>query len=115
MVKTLGDGGMFAFPTGASALNAAISIQRVVSGSSEASFRVRVGVHTGDVVQSRGDFIGLAVSKAARVAAAAEGDEILVSAATAEMVNPTEFDFGDPITVELKGIDGTHMLKPLHW
>jgi hypothetical protein len=31
------------------------------------------------------------------------------------MVNTTEFEFGDPITFELKGIDGTHMLRPLRW
>jgi hypothetical protein len=31
------------------------------------------------------------------------------------MVNTTEFEFGDPITVELKGIDGTHILRPLQW
>ena len=54
-------------------------------------------------------------AKAARVAAAARGDQILVSSTTADIVNSSEIDFGDPITVELKGIEGTHTLRPLNW
>ena len=76
---------------------------------------MRVGVHTGDVVQGLNDYIGLTVNKAARVAAAAEGDQILVSSTTADIVNNAEIEFGDPTTVELKGIAGTHTLLPLNW
>lgn len=115
VVKTLGDGGMFVFPTGASALKAAARIQRVVSASAGGDLELRVGVHTGDVVHTHDDYIGLTVNKAARVAAAADGGQILVSATTAGMVNTTEFEFGARNTVELKGIDGTHALLPLEW
>ena len=115
VVKTLGDGGMFVFPSGASALLAAIRTQRAVTTSADDGLRVRVGVHTGDVVQGHNDYIGLTVNKAARVAAAAQGDQILVSSTTADIVNSSEIEFGDPITVELKGIEGTHTLRPLHW
>ena len=115
VVKTLGDGGMFVFPTGASALSAAASIQRGVTESADGAMVLRVGVHTGDVVRSHDDYIGLTVNKAARVAAAADGGQILVSATTAGMVNTTEYEFEAPITVELKGIEGTHLLQPLHW
>ena len=31
------------------------------------------------------------------------------------MVNANEFDFGEPITAELWGIDGIHRLRPLLW
>jgi len=115
VVKTLGDGGMFVFPSGASALLAAARTQRAVTTSADDGLRVRVGVHTGDVVQGHNDYIGLTVNKAARVAAAARGDQILVSSTTADIVNSSEIDFGDPITVELKGIEGTHTLRPLNW
>jgi class 3 adenylate cyclase len=64
---------------------------------------------------SEGDYIGLTVAKAARVAAAAEGGQVLVSSTTAGLVNSTEFDFGAPIVALLKGIDGTHELWPLDW
>ena len=115
VVKTLGDGGMFVFSSGTSALAAAVRIQRAVADSVDHRLKIRVGVHTGDVVQDQNDYIGLTVSKAARVAAAAEGGQILVSSTTAEIVNSAELDFGDPITVELKGIQGTHTLQPLKW
>ncbi len=115
VVKTLGDGGMFVFSSGASALVAAVHIQRAVTASPDDGLRIRVGVHTGDAFQDHDDYFGLTVNKAARVAAAARGDQILVSSTTVDMVNTAEFEFGDPITFELKGIDGAHILRPLQW
>lgn len=115
VVKTIGDGGMFVFPSGTAALFAAIQIQREVTSSVEHPLSLRVGVHTGDVVQGQNDYIGLTVNKAARVAAAADGEQILVSSTTADIVNRSDIEFGDPTTVELKGITGTHTLLPLNW
>lgn len=115
VVKTLGDGGMYAFASGSSALKAAIKIQQATALPSEPPLQVRIGVHTGDVVQSDGDYLGLTVNKAARVAAAAEAGQILISSTTAGLVSGSEFDFGDPITVELKGLAGTHQLQELIW
>lgn len=115
VVKTLGDGGMYVFPSGASALSAAVRIQRAVTASADDVLRVRVGVHTGDVIRDENDYLGLTVNKAARVAAAARGDQILVSSTTTDIANSHEIEFGDPITVELKGIEGTHTLRPLNW
>jgi class 3 adenylate cyclase len=115
VVKTLGDGGMYVFSSGASALRAAIGIQTAVSESDTDHLRLRMGVHTGDVMQGDGDYLGLTVNKAARVAAAARGDQVLVSSTTFDMVDTTEFEFGEPITVEFKGIDGPHLLRPLTW
>lgn len=115
VVKTLGDGGMFAFESGSAALRAAIRMQQIVSASSDPKMNMRVGVHTGDVVQTEDDYVGATVAIAARVAAAADGGQILVSSTTAGMVNPTDFHFDTPITVELKGLEGTHQLRPLAW
>lgn len=115
VVKTLGDGGMFVFPSGTAALLAAIQTQRAVTSSVEHRLSLRIGVHTGDVVQGQNDYIGLTVNKAARVAAAAKGDQILVSSTTADIVNHSRIEFGEPMSVELKGIAGTHTLLPLDW
>ena len=115
VAKTIGDGGMYVFPSGVSALTAAIEIQRSTATSPGNGLRLRVGVHTGDVVRSQTDFLGLTVNKAARVAAAAQGGQILVSASTVDMINDTELDFDEPIVAELKGISGTHILRPLLW
>ena len=114
VVKTLGDGGMYVFPAATSALIAAVRIQQETA-SSDHSLKLRAGVHTGDVIRDADDYLGLTVNKAARVAAAAEGEQILVSSSTAESVNSTQFDFGTPFTAELKGLSGTHDLRPLHW
>jgi len=114
LVKTLGDGAMLAFPTAASGLTAAIEVQRTVASAVADGLQVRVGVHTGDVMPGD-DYLGLMVNKAARVAGAAAGGQILASTSTAGMVNPTQFDFGDPMTVELKGLSGTHQVVPVIW
>lgn len=114
VVKTLGDGGMYVFPSATSALVAASRVQEETTASQPA-LRLRVGVHTGDVIRDDDDYLGLTVNKAARVAAAAEGGQILVSSGTAESVNSTQFELGDPFTAELKGISGSHTLRPLLW
>lgn len=114
VVKTLGDGGMYAFPSATSALRAAADIQIALTGAAD-DFSVRMGIHTGDVVRNRQDLLGVTVNKAARVAAAADGGQILVSSATADMVNPSEFTFGAPITAHLKGIEATQTLVPFTW
>jgi adenylate cyclase len=114
VVKTLGDGGMYVFPAATSALIAAVRIQQETVGSDN-GLKVRAGVHTGDVIRDADDYLGLTVNKAARVAAAAEGEQILVSSSTVESVNSTHFEFGTPFTAELKGISGTHNLRPLRW
>lgn len=111
VVKTLGDGAMFAFNSASAALNAANRIQEAMERSGT---DIRIGVHTGDVVHQQDDYVGLTVAKAARVAAAAEGGQILVSSTTAGLVNNAEFKFGTPLTFELKGLGGTHQLQPLN-
>ena len=114
VVKTLGDGGMYVFPAATPALIAAVRIQQRTAGSGH-SLKLRAGVHTGDVIKEADDYLGLTVNKAARVAAAAEGEQILVSTSTADSVNSRQFKFGTPFAVKLKGISGTHNLIPLHW
>jgi class 3 adenylate cyclase len=115
VIKTLGDGGMYVFSAGTAALRAAIAMQQSAIGAPGPYLDLRIGIHTGDVVRTASDYLGLTVNKAARVAAAAEGGQILVSASTVGMINDAEFDFGVPIVAELKGIAGTHELRPLNW
>jgi class 3 adenylate cyclase len=105
---------MYVFPSATSALQAAADIQIALAGAAD-DFSVRMGIHTGDVVRSRQDLLGVTVSKAARVAAAADGGQVLVSSATADMVNPSDFTFGTPITAHLKGIEATQTLLPFIW
>ncbi len=82
-VKSQGDGFMLAFPDPCEALDCAIEVQRAFAererdGSGE-SLRVRMGLHTGEVISEEGDYFGKNVILAARIAAQAVGGEILVS------------------------------------
>jgi len=109
VVKTLGDGAMAAFASVLDALGCAVELQQHPNDA----LRIRIGIHTGDAVHAGGDYVGITVNKAARVAAAAMPGEILVSSVTAEMAAGHGFDLGSSRAVELRGLSGTHRLTPL--
>lgn len=117
IVKSLGDGHMLAFPSASRALRGAIEIQRSFQQPHDGeSVRVRIGLHTGEVLRHADDFFGHAVIMAARVAAAAHGNEILASSLVMELTRSLgTFEFGEARTAELKGIPGAHQLFPLVW
>jgi adenylate cyclase len=82
----------------------------------EGSVRIRVGVHTGEVIAEGGDIFGRHVMVAARVAGHAHGGEILVSALVREIASARgDLVFGEPRAVTLKGIEGEHLVFPLLW
>ena len=117
VVQRIGDGFMLAFPAAGRALRCAQAIEREISSTFDdpgSPIKVRVGVHTGEVIQQADEFFGQAVNYAARVAGAAAGGEILSSALVHDLVSTDrEFRFAPPREVELKGIDGTQRLYPL--
>ena len=117
LVKTLGDGTMSTFPSARAAMLASQQIQRgMTEDSREPHLRVRIGIHTGDVVQAGDDFFGTVVNKAARVASVAAPNEIRVSDATRIMVGSTaDFTFDDTARVPLKGLEGDHLIHRLAW
>jgi predicted ATPase/class 3 adenylate cyclase len=87
LVQTEGDGLFAVFPRADAALQAAVAVQRTcVAYPSPGPLRVRMGLHSGEGVVIDGDYAGIDVHRAARVASAAHGGQILVSAATRELV-----------------------------
>ena len=80
-VKSMGDGVMIWAPDPADAIALAACAVEVV-GTRPDLLPVRVGVHTGPAVMRGCDWYGSAVNVAARLAAQAEPNEALVSAAT---------------------------------
>jgi class 3 adenylate cyclase len=116
-VKSLGDGTLSSFLSANDALNAAIEMQvAVTTARVEPRLGLRIGIHTGDVVQSRGDFFGTVVNMAARITTAAAPGEILTSDATRAMVGGTrDFHFTDTISLPLKGFEGQHVIHRLEW
>lgn len=118
VVKHQGDGFMVAFHDPASALNTAIAVQQEMAKPRRLRkdpIRVRVGIHTGVAVERDGDYFGLNVAKAARVAAQATGGEILASDHVREALGDSDFELGEPRFAELKGLPGEHRLWPVLW
>ena len=113
--KTVGDGALIVYESVRSAVAGAVEIQQR-SAAAGVPYRIRGGVHAGDVVRTDSDVMGFAVNKAARVASAAAGGQIVVSSVVRELVGPDPaFRFEDAFHAELRGIDGTHELVPVSW
>mgnify|MGYP001826908774 CR=1 FL=1 len=115
VVKTLGDGAMVAFNSTRAAATAAREVQEAIqSASDESDIRARIGLHVGDAVHTGDDYLGVAVNKAARIAAAARGGETLISDTVRMLLGDTPaFEFGVPFETQLNGLPGTHTVMPL--
>jgi class 3 adenylate cyclase len=81
-VDTEGDAFFIAFLTAQGALAAAAAFMQ---GLAQGPIRVRVGVHTGTPLLAEDHYVGMDVHRAARIAAAGHGGQVLVSAATAAL------------------------------
>jgi eukaryotic-like serine/threonine-protein kinase len=122
-VKSQGDGFMLAFPDPCEALECAIDVQRAFAererNDSAEPLRVRMGLHTGEVISEEGDYFGKNVILAARIAAQALGGEILVSEelrrAASTRGNGDGLRFDDGREVELKGLAGSHRVYRAEW
>ena len=117
VVKNHGDGFMLAFPSARRAIRCAFAIQASMVerfNDPGSPIRVRIGMHVGEVVREAEDFFGHAVNYAARIASTARGGEIVTSQLIHDLVAHTgEFRFGEPRTVELKGVPGAHRVWPV--
>ncbi len=82
-VDTQGDSFFFAFPTAPGALEAA---GRATEALSLGPIRVRIGLHTGTPHLAEEGYVGTDVHRAARVAAAGHGGQVLVSAPTVSLL-----------------------------
>src|SRR5262249_21810615 len=86
-----GEGGSppSAFARASDAAAAAIAFQRALAKEPwppGIELSVRAGMHTGEAQVDRGDYLGAAVSRAARIRGLARGGQIFVSQATAELI-----------------------------
>jgi predicted ATPase/class 3 adenylate cyclase/predicted negative regulator of RcsB-dependent stress response len=91
-VDTQGDAFFFAFPTAPGALTAAEELTRELASS---PIRVRIGLHTGTPLLTNEGYVGGDVHRAARIAAAGHGGQVLVSSATEQLVEVELLDLGD--------------------
>ncbi len=108
--RTVGDGVCAAFGNAVAALAAALEAQRALHTApwgATGPVRVRMALHTGVVALGGDDYLGLPLSRVARVLAAGHGGQTLLSRATAELVRDQL-----PAGLALRDL-GTHRLKDL--
>ena len=89
---TEGDAFFFVFQSAGDGLAAAGEMQSALAGG---PLRVRMGVHSGEVLLAGGDYFGMAVHKAARISSAAHGGQVVVSAQTRALVDVALRDLGE--------------------
>ncbi|HEX3831346.1 MAG TPA: adenylate/guanylate cyclase domain-containing protein [Solirubrobacteraceae bacterium] len=92
IVKRLGDGVMATFLAAADALEAALEARAAVGEIDIDGYRprLRAGVHWGSPRRLGGDYLGVDVNVAARVADAAKADQVLVSDVLLDQLAPGE-------------------------
>jgi predicted ATPase/class 3 adenylate cyclase len=109
-IRTEGDSFFAVFPTPEGGLLAAVRAQRDLAAHTwpgEQAVRVRMGLHTGEGVLGGDDYVGLDVNRAARIAAAGHGGQVLISEATRKFV-----EHALPDGVSLRDL-GRHRLKDI--
>jgi class 3 adenylate cyclase len=106
-IKALGDGFLATFDGPGRAIRCAASIRDDVR---ELGIDVRAGLHTGECELVGSDIGGLAVNIGARVGAAAQAGEVLVSQTVKDLVAGSGFAFHDRGEHELKGVPGAWRL-----
>jgi len=92
-VDTQGDAFFVAFPTAPGAVTAAIEAQQALAAG---PLRVRMGIHTGTPHLTEEGYVGPDVHRAARIAAAGHGGQVLISSSTASLLDGHSLrDLGD--------------------
>jgi class 3 adenylate cyclase len=93
-----GDSFFVAFSRPRDAVLAAASAQQGLAGATwpqDVELRVRIGIHTGPVELAGERYVGLAVHRAARICAAGHGGQILLSHATAALLEDDEHQLAE--------------------
>ncbi|MGZ4414026.1 MAG: adenylate/guanylate cyclase domain-containing protein [Gaiellaceae bacterium] len=109
-LDTQGDSFFVAFRRAKDAVTAAVDAQRALTAHewpADSVARVRMGIHTGEPLVEGDRYLGLGVHRAARIAAAGHGGQVLLSNATRELV---EDDLPPGVTLRDLGL---HRVKDI--
>jgi class 3 adenylate cyclase len=115
-VSATGDGFFVGFDSPDAAVTCAVAIQRrLADHRKQHGFapEVRIGLHASGAAQVGKDFRGRGVHEAARIAALAEGGEIVASKATVGSGSP--YPTSEARTVTLKGISEPMDIVSIDW
>ena len=117
-IKHTGDGIMASFPSATWAVESAIAMQRAFADYNETAdepISMCIGLNAGEPIAEEKDLFGTAVNMAARIAAKAEGGEIMASDVVRQLVAGKGFLFSDRGEVELKGFEEPVRLYEVRW
>jgi class 3 adenylate cyclase len=106
-IDTAGDGMFALFDGAARALECAGAIRASAASNATA---IRIGVHAGEVELTTSGARGIAVHEVARITAAADSGEILVSETARLLSAGAGLEFEDRGEHDLKGLDGRRRL-----
>jgi len=101
LVKTTGDGALATFGSASDAIACVLAIQHAVR---RLGLEIRSGIHVGDVDRRGDDIGGSTVNMAARVMAAAEGGEVLLTTAAYEAATGSGLRFSAAGEHSFKGL-----------
>jgi predicted ATPase/Tfp pilus assembly protein PilF len=90
-VDTQGDAFFVAFARASDAVSAAAEAHLALAGG---PVRVRMGLHTGEPLRADEGYVGFDVHRAARIAAAGHGGQVLLSQTTADLADADVRDLG---------------------
>jgi len=113
-----GDGFVVAFERVSDGIDCAVDIQRrLARHRREHGFApwVRIGLHTAESTRQGSDYSGRGVHVAARIGAAAAGEEILVSDAALEEAGTIRFPVTDSRSLKLKGVGEPVEVRAIDW
>jgi class 3 adenylate cyclase len=116
-VKATGDGFFFTFANADHAIEAAIAIQRRLARQRETQGfapDIRIGIHVAEASKAGLDYHGMGVNVASRVADAANGGEVLVSASALGAARHAYAELGRR-TAELKGVSEPVEVVAIGW
>jgi class 3 adenylate cyclase len=119
-VKTMGDGFMASFGSVTKAVECAIALQRAFGEWNQqtdkpTNLSVRVGLNAGEPIEEDGDLFGATVILASRIAAKAEGGEILVADTVRGLCSGKGFLFADRGEFVAKGIEEPVRVYEVSW
>jgi class 3 adenylate cyclase/pimeloyl-ACP methyl ester carboxylesterase len=114
-VKTMGDGFLASFGSVTKAVECAVALQRVFAEREGEPLAVRVGLNAGEPIEEDGDLFGATVILASRIAAKAEGGEILVADTVRGLCSGKGFLFADRGEFVAKGIEEPVRISEVSW
>jgi class 3 adenylate cyclase/pimeloyl-ACP methyl ester carboxylesterase len=114
-VKTMGDGFMASFGSVTKAVECAIALQRAFAEREGEPLSVRVGLNAGEPIEEDGDLFGATVILASRIAAKADGGEILVADTVRGLCSGKGFLFADRGEFVAKGFEEPVRVYEVSW